>query len=78
MKIKVCTGKTCNDRFSEYIVTRLKNDKDRFNLDNVIIEECLCTWKCSEWPNVVADWNHYNYMNPAKASNLALNNKKKK
>ena len=78
MKIKVCTGKTCKDRFSDYIITRLQNDKERFNLDKVTIEECLCTWKCSEWPNVIVDWNPNNYMNPAKASNLALNNNKKK
>ena len=78
MKIKVCTGKTWKDRFSDYIITRLKNDKERFNLDNIIIEECLCMWKCKEWPNLTVDWNHHNYMNPAKASSLALNNNKKK
>ena len=82
MKIKVCTWKTCNDRFSEYIITRLKNDKDRFNLDSLEIEESLCMWKCKEGPNIMVDWDIKNYINPSKASEFAFwknpNKKKKK
>lgn len=78
MKIKVCTGKACADRFSGYIITRLKNDKEKFNLDHVEIEECMCTWQCSKWPNIIIDKNIKNAMNPAKASELILNNNKKK
>jgi NADH:ubiquinone oxidoreductase subunit E len=78
MKIKVCTWKTCTERFSEYILTRLKNDKERFNLDKLEIEECMCLWQCSKWPNIVVDWEIQNYMNPAKASEFAFNKNNKK
>ena len=78
MKINVCTWKTCNDRFSEYILTRLKNDKNRFNLDSLIIEESKCMWDCKKWPNVKIDGKINNYMNPLKVSSMILNNKKKK
>lgn len=82
MKISVCTWNACKDRFSEYIITRLKNDKDRFNLNSLIIEECKCTWNCDTWPNIVVDWDVRPRMNPVKASVIAMNNwwswKKKK
>jgi len=78
MKIKVCKWKTCTDRFSHYIITRLENDKSRFNLDSLIIEECLCMWQCISWPNIMVDWNIKNYINPSKASEFLFNNKKKK
>lgn len=78
MKIKVCTWKACADKFSSYIITRLKNDKEKFNLENLEIEECMCLWNCKIWPNVMIDKNIKNYMNPAKASELALHNNKKK
>ena len=75
MKIKVCKWKTCTDRFSEYISTRLVNDKIRLKLENIEVEDCLCLWQCKMWPNIVIDWNVQNYMNPAKASELAMNKK---
>lgn len=78
MKIKVCTWKTCSDRFSQYITTRLQNDKSRFNLDKLEIEECMCLGQCSKWPNIVVEKEIKNYMNPAKASEITLNNNKKK
>ena len=64
MKIKICTWSTCKDRFSEYIITRLKNDKERFNLDSIEFEECLCLWQCQQWPNIVVDWYIKNYIKP--------------
>jgi hypothetical protein len=42
MIVKVCKGKTCMDRFSEYIITRLENDKEFYKKDNLIIEDCKC------------------------------------
>ena len=78
MKIKVCTWKTCKDRFSEYIITRLKNDKDRFNLNQLEIEESMCLWQCKKWPNIVVDNNDIqNYINPSKASEFLFNSNKK-
>lgn len=74
MKISVCTWVSCKDRFSEYIITRLKNDKERFNLDTLFIEECLCTWNCKTGPNIKVDGDIRPYMNPAKASVAAMNN----
>ena len=73
--------KTCKDRFSEYIITRLNNDKERFNLKSLEIEESMCMGKCKEWPNIKVDWDIKNYINPAKASEFAFGknpNKKKK
>ena len=85
MKIQVCTWKVCSDRFSEYIITRLKNDKERFNLDSLIIEECMCLGKCGDWPNISVDNDVRTHINPSKASEIAMkknnnnnNNKKKK
>ena len=76
MKIKVCMWKTCKDRFSQYIIDRLINDKTRFNLNNLEIEECMCLWQCSKWPNIVVDNRVINYSNPAKASEQLFKNKK--
>ena len=81
MKIKVCRWKTCKDRFSDYIITRLDNDKEKFTLNKLKTEESLCMWQCKKWPNIDVDWDIKNYMNPAKASEFAFNknnNKKKK
>ena len=72
---------SCKDRFAEYIITRLKNDKERFNLGNLEIEESLCMWECKKWPNINVDWNIHNYMNPAKSSEFLfwwVKKKKKK
>ena len=78
MKIKICTWKVCNDRFSEYVITRLKNDKQRFNLNKLEIEESMCMWKCDKWPNVQIDKEIINYVTPVKASELAFWKKTKK
>jgi hypothetical protein len=32
----------CSERFSEYIITRIKNDETRFNLKDIEIEETPC------------------------------------
>lgn len=42
MKIQVCTGKACSERFSEYIVTRVENEKKKYNLKNVDCDTCMC------------------------------------
>lgn len=76
MKIKICMWKTCKDRFSEYIFTRLQNDKARFNLSNLELEECMCLWQCAKWPNIVVDNRVINYSNPAKASEQLFRKKR--
>ncbi|MFK7780608.1 MAG: (2Fe-2S) ferredoxin domain-containing protein [Candidatus Gracilibacteria bacterium] len=78
MKINVCKGKICDGRFSSYILTRLKNDKKRFNLKNLIIEERECMGICDKGPNIEIDGKAINHMNPAKASEIVLKNNKKK
>jgi len=78
MKIKVCMWSACKDRFAEYIITRLKNDKERFNLKELDIEESLCMWACKKWPNISIDRDIKNYINPAKASEFAFWKVKKK
>jgi len=78
MKIKVCSWKMCSDRFSEYIVTRLKNDIEKFNLKNIEIEETLCMWRCKEGPNMAIENENFSRMNPLKASELLSKKNKNK
>lgn len=78
MKISVCKWKMCSDKFSSYILTRIMNDKKRFNLNNLIIEESECLWQCEKWPNVKVDWDIRHYVTPSKASEYVLHNNKKK
>jgi len=80
MIIKVCMWKTCQDRFSEYILTRLKADVDFYKKNDIEIEECMCLGQCKKWPNIVKGWEILNYITPAKASELIFkpkHNKKK-
>ncbi len=72
MKIQVCTGKSCSSKYSEYIIKRLKSDKDFYNYDNLIIENCMCTWNCEEWPIIYVDKDLHKKVNPSLASKLVL------
>ena len=86
MKIQVCTWKTCKGRFSEYILNRLESDKKFYNLKDVEVSTCPCTWNCKIWPSVMFNSEVENGMNPVKASKMMMdkmdnnnnNNKKKK
>lgn len=78
MKVQVCHGKTCKEKFSEYTCTRLENDKAKFNLDNLEIEKSQCMGHCKKWPNIKIDWILHNYVNPAKAAELIQPKPKKK
>lgn len=70
MKIKVCMWNNCKNKFAEYIVFRLKNDVNRFNLDKVEVEEVACQWRCEEWPIVRIDKNMLTKATPIKASEM--------
>ncbi len=72
MKIKVCSWSACSDNFSEYIVKRIKNDIEFYNLKWVEIEETPCMWMCKKWPNVKIDEKIINYANPLKVSDRVL------
>lgn len=72
MKIQVCTGKACSNRYSEYIKTRLESDKEFYNHKNVVVENCMCTWNCKEWPTVYIDKELHKRVSPALASKLVL------
>ena len=52
MKIQVCMWNWCKKRYSEYILKRLENDVERFDMNNVNLSTCACCWKCEEWPVV--------------------------
>lgn len=77
MKIRVCKWKVCGEKFSNYIISRLQNDVNRFNLKDIEIEETLCMWKCSEWPNVYFDNEFHTRVNPLKASEVLFKKVKK-
>lgn len=70
MKIQICNGKMCKSRFSEYIKKRIENDIEKFDLKNIILENCSCIWQCEKWPNVIFDWHIENQVNPTKASKI--------
>lgn len=70
MKVQVCTGKSCKEKFSNYIITRLRNDCKFYNWKNVEIVEETCMWECKKWPNIKIKNQVHNYVNPAKASEL--------
>ncbi|MGB2110778.1 MAG: hypothetical protein ACPHY8_02430 [Patescibacteria group bacterium] len=48
MKVQVCHGRTCTERFCKYINTRLENDKQKFSLNNVVIEDSKCMGQCKK------------------------------
>lgn len=73
MKIWICNGKTCKWKFSEYITKRLNWDIEKFDINNLIIEETKCMWECKKWPNVLVDWKMEHYMTPIKASKIICN-----
>jgi len=78
MKIQVCTGKSCSERFSENILKRLKSDLEFYNLDNIKILESACMWNCKCWPTIKI-WNDVEkYIEPAKASKLMMDRVKQK
>ena len=70
MKIQVCNWKSCKSHFSEYITKRLNWDIEKFDIQNVIVEECACMWECRKWPNVKVDWKIENYSDPIKISKI--------
>lgn len=77
MKIQVCTWSKCKANFSEYILKRLENDKEFCKNDNVILENCLCSWNCKDWPIVFFDWNIEKRVSPSSASKMVSDKKKK-
>lgn len=72
MKLQVCMGKSCKEKFGEYILKRLENDKKNYHLDNVIIETCTCQWKCNEAPVIVIDGKIEVRMTGIKASKILM------
>jgi len=72
MKVQVCTGKTCREKFSNYILKRLENDKENFKLDHLIIETCACQKKCEEAPIIIIDGKIEVRMTGIKASKLIM------
>ncbi|MDD3303005.1 MAG: (2Fe-2S) ferredoxin domain-containing protein [Candidatus Gracilibacteria bacterium] len=73
MKIQVCMGRNCKDKYSEYILQRLERDKERFELNNVIVSGCSCLGKCEKGPTVMFDKHIEGNMTPTKASKMMMN-----
>ncbi|MDD5770102.1 MAG: (2Fe-2S) ferredoxin domain-containing protein [Candidatus Gracilibacteria bacterium] len=70
MKIQVCTGKSCKLKFSEYIIKRISQDKEKFNLHNITLETCPCQGRCKEGPIVLVDGKAEIYSDPIKISKM--------
>jgi NADH:ubiquinone oxidoreductase subunit E len=76
MKIQVCNWNKCRANFSEYILKRLENDKNFFKMDKLILENCLCSWNCKDWPIVFFDWNMEKKVTPSCASKILIDKRK--
>ena len=69
--VKVCSGKSCSERFSSFVKKRIEADRAFYSYpEELIIEECLCQWRCKEWPTVVFDNDVQVGMNPIRASEV--------
>ncbi|MBX9808999.1 (2Fe-2S) ferredoxin domain-containing protein [Candidatus Gracilibacteria bacterium] len=70
IQVKVCGGRACSERHSEYIKKRLEADIEfyKYNEDEVTIESCLCQGRCKEGPTVVYGNDVQIYQNPVKSS----------
>ncbi len=78
MKIQVCSGKSCSERFSEYIIDRLENDVKKFELEDMEVMKSPCMGNCQKWPNIKIESERFEKMNPAKASELLFKKLPKK
>ncbi len=72
INVKICTGRSCSERHSEYIHKRLEADKEFYHYqeDEILIETCLCQGRCKEGPTVIYGGDVQLYQNPVKASEL--------
>ena len=77
MKIKICSWNACKANFSNYMVTRIKRDIEKFKLKNIEIEETPCMWMCKKGPNAKVDNDILNYANWNKLSALMFKKIKK-
>lgn len=77
MKVQVCTERSCKSKFSSYIITRLENDIQKFDLKDLKVQESWCMGNCKKSPNVMFDTERQEYMTPVKASKKALDSIKK-
>ncbi len=70
MEIKICKGRSCSERHTEYIANRIERDLVFYNIEGVNVTSCLCQWRCKEGPVVLFDNDIQSRMNPVKASEL--------
>lgn len=75
MKIQICNGKMCKERFRKFIKKRLEEDIEKFDLKNVILEDCPCTGNCKNAPVVIFDWHLETRVSPIDASKKILDKK---
>lgn len=70
--VKICKGRSCTERHSEYIEKRLIADKDFYHYtdEEVTIESCLCQGRCKEGPTVVFSNDVQVGHNPVRASEM--------
>lgn len=72
-EMKVCTGRSCSERHSKYILARIRADKAKFDKeDKIDIVECGCQGRCSEGPIFYFDKELFTRGNPVKASEVFL------
>jgi NADH:ubiquinone oxidoreductase subunit E len=63
----VCTGRSCSERMSSYILLRLQ--REFVNKENeAIITTCLCQGKCAEGPTLTINGEITTRHNPISAS----------
>lgn len=69
--VKICSWKSCTERFSPFIKKRLEADIGFYHYpEGIVIEDCLCQGRCKEGPTLVFDNDVQVGMNPIKASEI--------
>ena len=78
MKVKVCKGRRCSEKFSSYIADRCEKDKKFYNVpeDEIEIQQSPCMGKCKKSPCINIDGEIYTHMSPAKVSEIVFKDKK--
>jgi NADH:ubiquinone oxidoreductase subunit E len=77
VKIKICMWNACIANFSNYMITRIQRDIEKFELKNIEIEETPCMWMCKKWPNAKVNNDILNYTNWNKLSEAMFKKLKK-
>ncbi|MBT3349390.1 hypothetical protein HN954_00500 [bacterium] len=67
--VKICAGRACSGRFSDFVAERAEQEITSKNLD-VKIERCACQGLCDRGPIVILDGETKTYVDPVEMGKL--------